>query len=125
MERTRLLEEAKLLIKESTLDSCEKDNLIRNIEHFMSFISDDNYISKCKWTWFDEGEDGHGLDLIWDWHDVKGCFGFYTDNGHGFSFRFGEEPGNYFLTGGEGGEFGFHCALFIDELENELAHMGY
>lgn len=41
MERTILLDEARLLIKESAQDSCEQDNLIRKIDHFMSCISDD------------------------------------------------------------------------------------
>ena len=124
MEKTRLLEEVKLLLKESTLESFEKKNLIRNIELFLSLISKDSYLQNCKWSWFDEGEDGHGLDLIWNWQDVKGCLGFYADNGHGFSFEFGEHSeGCYF--GGEGGEYGFDCGIFIDNFEGTLTHMGY
>lgn len=124
MEKKRLLEEAKHLIEDSMLDSCEKDNLISNIEYFMSRVSKENYLSKCKWAWFDNGEDGHGLDLVWDWPDVKGCFGFYTDNGHGFSFEFGEHSEGWYF-GGEGGEYGFSCGLFLSDFEGTLAHMGY
>lgn len=124
MEKTRLVEEAKLLIEQSQLESIEKENLLNNIEYFMSLISKDSYVSQCKWAWFDEGEDGHGLDLIWDWHDVKGCFGFYADNGHGFSFEYGDPP-SAFYNGGEGGEHGFYCGIFVDEHQSQLAYMGY
>lgn len=123
-ETTRLLEEAKLLLQESSLPSCEKDNLMRNIEYFMSQVKSVKHVANCKWEWFDEGEDGHGLDLIWDWPDVKGRFGFYADNGHGFGFKFGEHSEGCYV-GGEGGEYGFSCGLFLDDLEGTLTHMGY
>lgn len=123
-EKERLLEEAKCLIRQSELKEWEKENLNRNIDFFLSHISKDTYLSQCKWSWFDEEDDGHGLDLLWDWKDVKGCFGFYTDNGHGFSFDYGEN-GECFQFGGEGGDHGFSCCLFIDELETQLSYMGY
>ncbi len=123
-ETTRLIEEANCLIRQSDLSSEEKENLKRNIKHFMSRISKDAYVAGCQWFWFDEGEDGHGLDLRWDWKDVKGVFGFYADNGHGFSFEYGNE-GEAAMFGGEGGDDGFFCGIFLSDFESTLAYMGY
>lgn len=123
-ETSRLIKEGNILIRHSPLKPKEKKNLRRNIRYFMSRVSKDNYVAKCKWTWFDEGEDRHGLDLNWDWKDVKGVFGFYADNGHGFSFEFGKN-GEGCYVGGESGEYGFSCWLFLSDLEGTLKHMGY
>ena len=123
-EITRLIEEANRLIEESDLLREEKENLKRNIESFMSCISKDEYVAGCYWAWFDEGEDGYGLDLTWEWKDVNGVFGFYVNNGHGFSFEFGQKATSCWF-GGESGEYGFSCGLFVSELEMQLAHMGY
>ena len=123
-ETDRLLEEAIILIDSSTLPSEEKENLKCNIRHFLSSVSKDSYVKGCTWSWFDYGEDGHGLDLNWDWEDVSGVFGFYADNGHGFSFDYGKD-GKAFMFGGEDGEHGFFCGIFLDDFEATLAHMGY
>lgn len=125
-ERKRLMDEAKMLIEQSELSAEEKDNLTRNIESFLSMISRDSIVKDCKWSWFDETEcEGRGLDLTWDWKDMHGVFGFYTDNGHGFSFDFGENGWSGCLFGGEDGEHGFSCGIFVDDFENTLTHMGY
>lgn len=123
-EKTRLMREANILIDQSDLELEEKENLKRNIEHFMSYVSKDAYVTGCQWAWFDEEEDERGLDLKWDWKDVKGVFGFYTNNGHGFSFEFGND-GDAFMFGGEDGEYGFSCGIFLSDLEGTLAYMGY
>lgn len=123
-ETERLTEEAFGLIDQSALIPEEKENLKRNIEHFMSIVKNHKHLAGCKWAWFDEKEDGHGLDLVWEWEDVNGVFGFYTDNGHGFSFEFGPK-GTSCWFGGEGGDYGFSCGLFVRDLENQLNHMGY
>ena len=123
-EKERLIDEANRLIEQSVLMVEEKENLKRNIEHFMSIISDDKYIANCSWAWFDEEEDGCGLDLKWNWEDVEGVFGFYADNGHSFSFEFGKK-GTSIWFGGEDGEHGFSCGLFVNDLESQLRHMGY
>lgn len=123
-ETDRLLEEAFSLIESSDLQQEEKENLKRNIQHFLSCVSKDSYVKGCTWAWFDYGEDGHGLDLNWDWEDVKGVFGFYADNGHGFSFDYGKD-GKAFMFGGEDGEHGFFCGIFLEDFEATLAHMGY
>ena len=123
-EAVRLIEEANNLIEQSDLISEEKENLRQNIEHFMSLLSDDRFVAGCKWEWFDEEEDGHGLDLKWEWKNVNGVFGFYADNGHSFGFEFGVN-GSSSWFGGEDGEFGFSCELFVRDFENELIHMGY
>ena len=122
-ETTRLIEEARVLIGQSNLMAEEKENLRNNIEFFMSRLSDDRFVAGCKWEWFDDEEDGHGLDLRWDWKDVRGVFGFYADNGHGFSFEFGTK-GSACWWGGEGGEYGFSCGLFVRDFENQLRQMG-
>ena len=119
-ETSRLLEEAYCLIDQSALILEEKENIKRNIEHFLNMISNDENVAGCKWEWFDYGEDGHGLDLKWDRKEVTGVFGFYADNGHGFSFDFGEK-GTSFMFGGEDGEYGFSCGTFIDDFENNLS----
>ncbi len=123
-ETTRLIEEANYLIEQSDMKSDEKENLKHNMGEFMSLLSKDEYVTGCKWSWFDYGEDGHGLDLNWDWKDVSGVFGFYADNGHGFSFDFGEK-GTSFMFGGEDGEHGFNCGFFLSDFEPTLAYMGY
>lgn len=123
-ETTRLIEEAYCLIKQSDLSPEEKDNLKRNIEYFMSCISKDSYVAGCQWAWFDYGEGRRGLDLKWDWKDVKGVFGFYTDNGHGFSFEYGNE-GDACMFGGEDGDYGFSCGIFLCDFESMLADRGY
>lgn len=63
------------------------------------------------------------MDLIWNSELVRGCFGFYADNGHGYSFEYGN--GECCQTGGVDGEYGFFCSRFIDEFENELMYIGY
>lgn len=123
-ETTRLIEEANYLIEQSDLKSDERKNLNRNIGEFMSLLSKDDYVAGCEWSWFDYAEDGHGLNLNWNWEDVKGVFGFYADNGHGFYFDFGEK-GTSFWAGGEDGEHGFNCGLFLSDFEHELAIIGY
>lgn len=115
----RLINEANSLIKQSSLPRREKTNLRRNIKYFMSYLSDEKYVAGCTWEWFDFGEDGNGLNLKWDWKNVSGEFGFYTDNGHGFSFTFGEN-GEAVWTGGHDGEYGFTCGMFIHDLESQL-----
>ena len=45
MERTRILKEAKLLIEEPTLESCEKENSMFDIEFFISIISSDKSVN--------------------------------------------------------------------------------
>lgn len=123
-ETERLMEEARSLIEQSSLIPEEKENLRQNIEHFMSLLSDDRFVAGCKWEWFDEEEDGHGLDLKWDWEYVNGVFGFYADNSHSFGFEFGTN-GSACWCGGEDGEYGFSCGLFVRDFENQLIHMGY
>jgi len=128
-ERKNLYYEAVSLIEESELEEWEKTNLKSNIECFLSRISKDVYVRGCYWKWFNEteeevGEKGRGLDLVWDRKDVKGCYGFYTDNGHGYSFEYGTEFRD-FQFGGTGGEHGFFCEMFIDDFENTLRHLGY
>ena len=123
-ETTRLMEEAFCLIAHSALMPKEKENLKRNVEYFMSIVKNDKHLAGCRWAWFDEEEDGHGLDLVWEWEDVNGVFGFYADNGHSFSFEFGAQEKSI-LFGGEDGEYGFSCGIFVRDLENKLNHMGY
>lgn len=123
-EKTRLFDEAMILLGQSSIPAEEKENLKRNIEHFLSMVSKDTFVAKSTWAWFDKGEDGYGIDLKWEWKDVKGVFGFYADNGHGFSFAFGES-GEHTMCGGDGGECGFSCGVFIHDLESNLTHMGY
>ena len=123
-ETDRLSEEACKLIDSSALPEEEKENLRNNIEHFLSSVSKDSYVKGCTWSWFDYGEKDHGLDLNWDWEDVSGVFGFYADNGHGFSFDYGKD-GKAFMFGGEDGEHGFSCGIFLSDFEATLAHMGY
>lgn len=123
-EKEKLIEKAYLMIEQSDLNLNEKQNLRNNIAYLFSCLSKDDYVKRCTWKWFDEGEDGHGLDLAWDWKDVKGVFGFYSDNGHSFSFEFGES-GKDCLFGGEEGEYGFSCGIFIVDFECTLKSMGY
>ena len=123
-DRNRLLEEANILIEQYDFNPEGKQNLRKNIKHFMSRVEKEQTLKDTKWERFGEDEDGDGLNLIWDWEDVKGVFGFYTDNGHGFSFDFGKS-GDAFMFGGEDGEYGFSCGLFLNDFENELSHMGY
>ena len=120
--KRRLLDEAGFLIGQSGLNDEEKMNLSQNIQCFISKVKHDQTLKDVKWQWFDEGSDGRGLDLVWDNEYVRGCFGFYTDNGHGYSFEYGD--GGWSQTGGAEGEYGFFCSMFIDDFENTLKYLG-
>ena len=111
--RQRLLEEAGVLIGQSDLNDEEKENLSQNIQYFISKVKCDKTLKDAKLQWFDEGSDGCGLDLVWDNEYVRGCFGFYTDNGHGYSFEYGD--GGWSQTGGSEGGYVFFavCLLMI------------
>ncbi len=65
-ETERMLLEANTLISQSPLAASEKDNLRKNIKHFISSISKEDNVAGCKWEWFDFEDDGHGVNLLWN-----------------------------------------------------------
>lgn len=127
--KERLLKEALILIKKADYTAEEKKNLRRNIKHFLSIVEYDRTLLDTTWSFFDyrkeynDEDEGRGLDLNWDWDNAKGVFGFYTDNGHSFSFDFYND-GKSFLFGGEDGDDGFSCGMFVEDLEMFFKDMG-
>ncbi len=124
-DKERLMKEAQELIERSDYSDEEKNNLTNNIVTFLSMVEKDELLKNTTLRYFDyrkeynDPEGGKGLDLVWDWDKVKGVFGFYSDNGHGFSFDFGND-GNACMFGGEDGEHGFSCGIFLDDFERTL-----
>lgn len=130
-EKQRLWEEAQKLIELSEYSDDEKRNLSENISNFLSMVENENILKDTQWSYFDyakeyddKDEEGKGLDLCWNWENVKGVFGFYTNNSHGFSFDFGENN-THCMFGGEDGEHGFSCDIFLNDFERALKNMGY
>ena len=120
-EIERLVKAADTLIDHEVAYPYAKWNLKRNIRIFMEQI-EEKYVVDCKWELLNEGDDRYELDLIWEWKDVCGVFGFCADNGHSFYFELGEKTS---WSGGDDGDHGFSCGLFVHDLEQSLSEMGY
>ncbi len=129
-DKERLMKEAQKLIEKSDYSDEEKNNLKNNIGKFLSMVEKDEILKNTSWSYFDyreeynDPEGGKGLDLVWNWEKVNGVFGFYTNNGHGFSFDFGKDTFDGCMFGGEDGEYGFSCGLFLNDFENSLVRNG-
>lgn len=129
-EKERLKREAQVLIDQSDYTDEEKNNLSTNIYKFLSMVENEQILKNTTWSYFDYREEdndhdgGKGLDLVWNWEKVKGVFGFYTNNGHGFSFDFGKDSFDGCMFGGEDGEHGFSCGLFLNDFESSLVRRG-
>lgn len=124
-DKERLMKEAQELLERSDYADEERNNLTNNIGKFLSMVEKEETLKNTTWSYFDyrkednDPEGGKGLDLVWDWEKVKGVFGFYTDNGHGFSFDFGKD-GDACMFGGEDGEHGFSCGIFLGDFKRTI-----
>ncbi len=118
-ETKRLLEEAGTLLgQQNHISEKIKDNLIENVEYFLSLISRDSLIKNCFWEWYKDDDGEEGIGLVWDWEYFKGRFDIDIHNGYGFGFEFGTDGGAW--CGGDDGKYGFHPDYDVTELKMML-----